>query len=45
MDDIIIETINQNLDIDIAPHDIERTHGISQSANQGILEKNHVQLL
>ena len=29
-DDIIIETISQNLDIDIAPHDIERSHRIGQ---------------
>ena len=34
MDDIIIETINQNLDIDIAPHDIERSERISQPISQ-----------
>ena len=27
----IIETINQNLDMDIAPPDIERSHRISES--------------
>ena len=30
-DDITIETISQNLDIDITPHDKERSHRICQS--------------
>ena len=34
-DDVIIETISQNLDIDIAPHDIERSHRIGQSRQSG----------
>ena len=29
-DDIVIETISQNLYLDIAPHDTERTHRIGQ---------------
>ena len=35
MDDIIIEIISQNLDIDIVPHDIERSHKIGQSRQHG----------
>ena len=38
-DDIIIETISQNLDIDIAPHNIKRSHRSSQSRQPG--EKPH----
>ena len=34
-DDIIIETISQNLDIDIAPHDIKRSHRIGQLRQPG----------
>ena len=34
-DDIIIKTISQNLNIDIAPHDIERSYRISQSRKRG----------
>ena len=34
-DDIIIETISQNLDIDIAPHDLERSHRIGQPRQPG----------
>ena len=34
-DDIILETISQNLDIDIAPHDIERSYRIEQSRYPG----------
>ena len=34
-DDIIIETISQNLDIDNAPHDIERSHRIGQPRQPG----------
>ena len=34
-DDIIIETINQNLDIDIPPHDIEISHRFGQTRQPG----------
>ena len=34
-DDIIIETISQNLDIDNAPHDIGRSHRIGQPRQPG----------
>ena len=34
-DDIIIETIRQNMDIDIAPHDTERSDRIGQSREHG----------
>ena len=39
-DDITIETISQNLDIDVAPYDIERTHRIG---HRDSMEGNHVQ--
>ena len=34
-DDIIIETISHNLNIDIAPNDIEKSHRIGQSRQSG----------
>ena len=34
-DDIIIDTINQNLDVDIPPHDIERSHRFGQPRQPG----------
>ena len=34
-DNIIIETISQNLDIDVAPHDTERSNRISQPRQSG----------
>ena len=37
--DIINEIKSENLDIDIAPHDIERSHRIGQSRQPG--EKQH----
>ena len=40
-DDMIIEITSQNLDIDIAPHDIERSHRIVQPRQPG---KKSVQL-
>ena len=35
MDDIIVETISQNLDTDNAPHDIEKSHRICQLRKAG----------
>ena len=32
---MIIETVSQNLDIDITPHDIEKSHRIGQSRQPG----------
>ena len=34
-DDMIIETISKNLDIDITPHDIERSHRVGWSQQPG----------
>ena len=36
---MIIEIISQNLDIDIAPHDIERGHRISQTRQPGVKQR------